>query len=78
MLCIYNQLMINADLEPQYYLKDIIEINSGKGGYGYNVLNNRIENMEKVGVIESSKVLKSALKNSISVAKTFINLEKVI
>ena len=34
--------------------------------------------MEKVGVIESSKVLKSALKNSISVAKTFINLEKVI
>lgn len=78
MLCIYNQLMINADLEPQYYLKDIIDINKKKGGYGYNVLTNKVEDMSKVGLIESSKVLKSALKNSISVAKTFINLEKVI
>jgi len=78
MLCIYNQLMKNADLEPSYYLKEIISKNKKEGGYGYNVLSDKIEKMEDIGIIESSKVLKSALKNSISVAKTFINLEKVI
>lgn len=78
MLCVYNQLMINADLEPQYYLKEILDKNKKKGGFGYNVLTNKIEDVESIGLIESSKVLKSALKNSISVAKTFINLEKVI
>lgn len=77
-LCVYKQLMKNADLEYQFYLKDLVDKNKKKGGYGFNVLTNKIENMEEIGLIESSKVLKSALKNSISVSKTFINLEKVI
>lgn len=71
----YNQLMINAGKEPNYELRDITD---KEYGYGYNVNTSQIENFLENGIIDSSKVLRVSLENSVHTACTFAMVEAVI
>lgn len=71
----YNQLMINAGKEPQYELRDILD---KEYGYGYNVSTSKIENFLEEGIIDSSKVLRVSLENSVQTACTFAMIEAVV
>lgn len=71
----YNQLMINAGKEPQYELRDILD---KEYGYGYNVSTSKIENFLEEGIIDSSKVLRVSLENSVQTACTFVMIEAVV
>jgi len=71
----YNQLMTNAGKEPQYELRDILD---KEYGFGYNVATSQIENFLEEGVIDSSKVLRVSLENSVQTACTFAMIEAVV
>ena len=43
----------------------------GEQNVGYDVKNDKYGNMFKMGIIDPTKVTKSAVRNSISVASTF-------
>ena len=71
----YEQLLINANIEPYYLLNDI----HNKGyGYGYDVKNDLIINLYEKGIIDSSKVLRVALENSIHTCLNFMFINSII
>ncbi|MGO8949304.1 MAG: TCP-1/cpn60 chaperonin family protein, partial [Ktedonobacterales bacterium] len=45
---------------------------------GYNVLNNKTENMVEAGVIDAAKVTRSALENAASIAAMILTTEALI
>lgn len=71
----YIQLMENANIEPYFVVKDIID---KEYGYGYNVGENRVENLLEIGIIDSSKVLRISLENATQVACLFATIDAVI
>lgn len=71
----YKQLMENANKEPFYIMKQITD---QKYGFGYNVINNEIENFLEKGIIDSCKVLRVSLENAVHTACTFAMIEAVV
>jgi len=55
-------------------------LNSGSGDpdYGYNAATNVYENLMNAGIIDPTKVIRCALENSVSVAKTFLTSDVVV
>jgi chaperonin GroEL (HSP60 family) len=57
-------------------------IEKGKVGsepyYGFNIKTETIENMKDIGIIDPTKVVRNALQNSLSVAKTILLTEAVV
>ena len=72
----FNQIVRNAGLSP----KDIIDndLFDPTKGNGYNVKTEEYGNMKKMGVIDPTKVTKSALMNAVSVASTISGSPVVI
>jgi chaperonin GroEL len=63
--------------------KDHIEVgveicNSKSKYYGYDVKNDKFGDMMKMGVIDPTKVTRSALKNAVSVATTILSTNAII
>lgn len=54
------------------------EIDSLGYGYGYNLFNNKIENMFEAGVIDPAKVVRCVVESSISIAKLLIITDALI
>jgi chaperonin GroEL len=70
-----RQIAHNAGAEPSVVLSRVRE---GKDDYGYNALHDRYESLTKAGVIDPTKVVRSALQNAASVAGLLLTTEAAI
>lgn len=71
-----RQIAANAGLEGSVILDTIKK--SGKVGYGYNVLNDKYGDMIDFGVVDPTKVARSALQNAASVAAMVLTTESLV
>jgi len=70
-----KQIVNNAGLEGAVVLNKVLE---GKGDYGFNAATEVYENLIKSGVIDPTKVTRTALENAASVASLLITTEAVV
>jgi chaperonin GroEL len=54
------------------------EVKKNKGGYGFNAFSNQYEDLMKAGVIDPTKVVRTALENSSSIAGLILTTECII
>jgi len=72
----FVKIIENAGLDKSDIGETII--GSSVDGFGYDVKNDKYGDMIKMGVIDPSKVTKSALRNAVSVATTILSTSVVI
>ncbi|MBV6511834.1 MAG: chaperonin GroEL [Ignavibacteriales bacterium] len=70
-----RQIVNNAGLEGSVILQKVKE---GKGDFGFNAANEKYENLFKSGVIDPTKVTRTALENAASVSALLITTEAVV
>ncbi|MGD8781516.1 MAG: chaperonin GroEL [Ignavibacteria bacterium] len=70
-----KQIVNNAGLEGAVVLNKVLE---GKDDYGFNAANEEYENLIKSGVIDPTKVTRTALENAASVSSLLITTEAVV
>jgi chaperonin GroEL len=74
-----KQIVNNAGEDGSLVLYKIIEANrEGKKNFGYNANSNKFEDLVKAGIIDPTKVVRSALENATSAAIMFLTVETVI
>jgi chaperonin GroEL len=71
----WRQILINAGLEPDDILKDHY---LSKLEYGYNLKTKEYGDLIEMGVIDPTKVTRSALQNAVSVAVTILSTNAII
>ena len=71
-----KQIALNAGLDGSVILNEVLK--SGKANYGFNALTNEYTDMVESGIIDPTKVTRSALENSASVAGVFLTTESVV
>ncbi|HOI30253.1 MAG TPA: chaperonin GroEL [Melioribacteraceae bacterium] len=70
-----KQIAANAGLEGAVVLNKVLE---GKNDFGFNAATEKYENLVKAGVIDPTKVTRTALENAASVASLLITTEAVV
>ncbi len=70
-----RQIAINAGLEGSVILAKVM---SSKKGVGYNVLSEKYEDMIEVGIVDPTKVARTALQNAASVAALILTTESLV
>lgn len=70
-----RQIAINAGLEPAVILKNVRERDSG---IGFNALTEEYVDMKKCGIIDPTKVSRSALQNAASIASMILTTESIV
>jgi chaperonin GroEL len=70
-----RQIVANAGGEPSVILNNIKE---GEGNYGYNAANETFGDMVEMGILDPTKVTRSALQNAASVAGLMITTEAMV
>ena len=70
-----RQIAQNAGLDGAVILE---KIKNSEPGIGYDVLKEEYVDMIKVGIVDPTKVTRSALQNAASVASTFLTTEAVV
>jgi chaperonin GroEL len=77
-----KQIAINAGKDGSLILYNIIEKNKGnisaEKAIGFNAANGKFENMIEAGIVDPTKVVRSALENAASAAMMFLTTEVVI
>jgi len=74
-----KQIAINAGKDGSLILYNIIRENkNGNSNIGYNAATNKFEDMIEAGIIDPTKVVRSALENAASAAIMFLTTEAVI
>ena len=71
-----RQIALNAGLDGAVILNEVLKAN--KATYGFNALTNEYTDMVESGIIDPTKVTRSALENAASVAGVFLTTESVI
>ncbi len=71
-----RQIAKNAGLEGSVIVNEIIS--SGKTGYGFNFAKEEYVNMFEAGILDPTKVTRSALENAASVAAMVLTTESLI
>ncbi len=71
-----KQIIRNAGLEPAIIIEKILEKDDSK--YGYDVLKERYTNMFEAGIIDPTKVTRSALQNASSIASMLLTTEVLV
>ncbi len=56
----------------------VAKVRDGEGGYGYNAQTDGYEDLVKAGVIDPTKVVRSALQNAASIASLLLTTEAVV
>ncbi|MFH1451420.1 MAG: TCP-1/cpn60 chaperonin family protein, partial [bacterium] len=54
------------------------EVKKGTGGFGYNAATGEYEDLIKAGIIDPTKVVRSALQNAVSAAAMLLTTEAVV
>ncbi|MEE9493369.1 MAG: chaperonin GroEL [Gammaproteobacteria bacterium] len=70
-----RQICANAGDEASVILNEIVK---GKGDYGYNAATGEYGNMLEMGILDPTKVTRSALQNAASIAGLIITTEAMI
>ncbi len=70
-----KQIAANAGLEGAVVLNKVLE---GKGDFGFNAATETYENLVKAGVIDPTKVTRTALENAASVSALLLTTEAVV
>ena len=70
-----RQIVKNAGKEGSIILQ---EIRKGKDAYGYDAQNDEYVDMFKAGIIDPTKVARSALENAVSIASILLTTEAII
>ncbi len=71
-----RQIAENAGFEGSIIVDKILT--SGKKGYGFDAYNEKYVDMMEVGIVDPTKVTRSALQNAASVAATVLTTEAVV
>ncbi|MDR3207730.1 MAG: chaperonin GroEL, partial [Oscillospiraceae bacterium] len=71
-----RQIAINAGLEGSVILEKVKE--SGKTGWGFNVVNETYGDMVAAGIVDPTKVTRSALENASSIAAMLLTTESLV
>ncbi len=71
-----RQIAANAGLEGSVIVENIR--NSGKVGYGFNALTEEYTDMIPAGIVDPTKVTRSALENAASVAAMVLTTESLV
>ena len=71
-----RQIAVNAGLEGSVIVENIKK--SGKTGYGYNALTEEYTDMVKAGIVDPTKVTRSAIQNASSVASMVLTTESLV
>ena len=70
-----KQIAVNAGLEPAVIVNKVKE---SEAGIGFDAANEQYVDMKKVGIVDPTKVTRSALQNATSVASTMLTTESVV
>ncbi|WP_137719049.1 chaperonin GroEL [Methylobacillus flagellatus] len=70
-----RQIVANAGAEPSVVVNTVA---AGKGNYGYNAANETYGDMVEMGVLDPTKVTRSALQNAASVAGLMLTTDCMI
>ena len=70
-----RQIAENAGVEGSIVVSKVRE---GKDGFGYNALTDEYEDLVKAGVIDPTKVVRTALQNAASIAGLLLTTEAVV
>ena len=70
-----RQIVNNAGLEGSVVLQKVLE---GKDDFGFNAATEKYENLIKAGIIDPTKVTRTALENAASVSSLLITTEAVV
>src|SRR5687767_13515023 len=70
-----KQLCANAGVDGGVVAKEIL---GGKGNFGYNVATDKYEDLVKAGVVDPTKVTRTALQNAASIAGLLLTTECMI
>ncbi len=71
-----KQIALNAGLDGAVILNEILK--ADKANFGFNALTNEYTDMVESGIIDPTKVTRSALENAASVAGVFLTTEAVV
>ena len=72
----FKQIMKNAGLDYNKYLSEIY--NNENFYYGYNIITGEFENLIETGIVDPSKVTRTALSNAVSVVLLLVNTDVVM
>jgi chaperonin GroEL len=70
-----RQIVQNAGVEPSVVVNNVA---AGKGNYGYNAANETYGDMIEMGILDPTKVTRSALQNAASVAGLMLTTDCMI
>jgi chaperonin GroEL len=70
-----RQIVANAGLEPSVVVNNV---EAGKGNYGFNASNDTYGDMVEMGVLDPTKVTRSALQNAASVAGLMLTTDCMV
>ncbi|MBL0028880.1 MAG: chaperonin GroEL [Rhodanobacteraceae bacterium] len=70
-----REIVANAGEEPSVVLNKVKE---GKGNYGYNAANGEFGDMVEFGILDPTKVTRTALQNAASIAGLMITTEAMV
>ncbi len=70
-----RQIVINAGAEGSVVLN---KVKDGEGNFGYNAATDEYEDMIEAGILDPTKVVRSALQNAASVAGLMITTEAMV
>ena len=70
-----RQIATNAGVEGSIV---VATVRDGKGGFGYNAQDDKYEDLVKAGVIDPTKVVRTALQNASSIAGLLLTTEAVV
>jgi chaperonin GroEL len=70
-----REIVANAGGEPSVVVNKVLE---GKGNYGYNAANDTYGDMIEMGILDPTKVTRTALQNAASVASLMLTTECMV
>ncbi len=70
-----KQIAINAGLEPAVIVE---KVKQSEKGIGFNAANNTYVDMKKAGIVDPTKVSRSALQNAASIASMVLTTESIV
>ncbi len=71
-----RQIAANAGLDGSVIVSKILS--SNKPNFGFDALNNKYVDMVQAGIIDPTKVTRSALQNAASIASTLLTTESIV
>jgi len=70
-----RQIVTNAGVEPSVVVNNVL---GGKGNYGFNAANETYGDMVEMGVLDPTKVTRSALQNAASIAGLMLTTDCMV